>query len=1174
MATTSSPWLNEAFMSAKKDFIKGLNKPAKYDFQRFGSVDDVYNEANEIQNRQARTKTLRALNKIKPFIEGIQEYAQTVEVFVQVQPEILALIWGPIKFILQISSSVIAAFEKVVSLLVEIAHTIPQFNSYASLFRENNQVKRVLHLFYVDILEFYKVLLNFLDNRRLNTLLELLWPVMRSKIDVIQKNIDRHRMLMTSHVTMEDIEQSHRARRAAFQEYEQAQMARDSQEFSSIISELCPRMYDNKLAEILDASVVDSSEWLRLASEFTQWMASSNPTDRYFWLNGIPGSGKTFISANIAHGLQAAGKLPLLLFLSHTDQAAGGTVEVLHSLVFQTVKDDSTMRQVFSSIVKGNTRRFSSNRDFVKDTMIKILNSRDLVLIILDSLDELEEGRRQTLLKTMNEILDSCSKVKVLLSSREERDIARALEGRSISLRVDHHNTQAIQTYANFECQKWIEELKSNDADERMCKVSQICVQRVVDKSEGMILYTRLVLQSMREQGTSIGIEAELENLPDGLDAAYARILSRISQKLSPRLKSLARKLLQWIMCAKRSMREEELLQMLVIKPSATDFTKGRKEIQDIRKICGPIIETRDEHLFFVHFSAKEYLLHHASDMIDLKKAKIDAALICSSYLAYRPLNVLFEPHLEDDSVIDRCILSGDFVFFEYASQEWLEHVKQCIEEPLLEDDLQSLAGVLCRLFSTRSAETNDSLFPTAALLSKFRSFDGIHNLQMLLATADMSMGKARHGFLDIDDLRDFEDPLRIVVATRMLRQGIETLVRRCSEGGDGSQLKRLQRLYGSFPFYCSHIPCDRYRSGFAAESARNEHLKIHAPNYKCSKAGCIYSDLGFGSRQALSQHMFNHDPHHSHHPTPKITGDVAEPSDDEIRLMREDAVAHNDVDCLRGLGLPAGNLSRRLLSIAASKAGSEMLEYLLEAKGHLPAFDQGHLKMALGAAIESDNRPIILQLLQHGADIFGKASLYQNMLHKGRDGPPYLLRNYDMDDFSRALSLWNPDLMRFLIEDCGVSVPQKNENSGYFCGAPALAGVASDEVDRRFTELKKYLIWPDAFDKGILEAVDYCSVECLRICLENKGNPNVSMNINPMPLYRAVRLGKNVGAEMAKLLLKYGANPDISYRGRHITKLAGMKNFEAYFCGKWDDIVQRIQSGEDVQGRRPNVSA
>jgi hypothetical protein len=195
-------------------------------------------------------------------------------------------------------------------------------------------------------------------------------------------------------------------------------------------------------------------------------------------------------------------------------------------------------------------------------------------------------------------------------------------------------------------------------------------------------------------------------------------------------------------------------------------------------------------------------------------------------------------------------------------------------------------------------------------------------------------------------------------------------------------------------------------------------------------------------------------------------------------------------------------------------------------------------------------------------------------MIHKAREVGHANL--WDMNGFSRALSLWNPDLMRFLIEDCKVSVPLQHKNPGNFCSAPALASLTSDEVDRRFIELKKYLIWPGALDDGVKCAVTSKSIKGLRICLENQGNPNTICSGGEPVLYEAVRFGTNVGAEMAKLLLKYGAKPDTKSRVRHITQLKGMKKFETYFGGKWDDIVQRIQSGEDVQGnqaRRPTAS-
>lgn len=109
---------------------------------------------------------------------------------------------------------------------------------------------------------------------------------------VIHENIDRHKMLMTSHATLEDIHQSEIARKRALGEYEQAQISRDNQEFNANFSDSCPRMYDKRLAEILDLSVVDSGEWLRLTPEFTEWIGPNMSKNQYFWLKGIPGSGE------------------------------------------------------------------------------------------------------------------------------------------------------------------------------------------------------------------------------------------------------------------------------------------------------------------------------------------------------------------------------------------------------------------------------------------------------------------------------------------------------------------------------------------------------------------------------------------------------------------------------------------------------------------------------------------------------------------------------------------------------------------------------------------------------------------------------------------------------------------------------------------------------------------
>lgn len=85
--------LQEAFVSAQDEFRKSLKDTDLYGLTQLNTARDVYAAAEGIQKKQAKTKTLRALGKIKPFIDGMKGYAAVIEVFVQVKPDIMGLIW-------------------------------------------------------------------------------------------------------------------------------------------------------------------------------------------------------------------------------------------------------------------------------------------------------------------------------------------------------------------------------------------------------------------------------------------------------------------------------------------------------------------------------------------------------------------------------------------------------------------------------------------------------------------------------------------------------------------------------------------------------------------------------------------------------------------------------------------------------------------------------------------------------------------------------------------------------------------------------------------------------------------------------------------------------------------------------------------------------------------------
>ena len=84
----------EAFGHARTEFLASLTDSKEYDFSQFTSIDEVYEATEKIQEQQdGDPSILRGLKKIKPYLECLSQFSEVIDTFVQVKPDILALIW-------------------------------------------------------------------------------------------------------------------------------------------------------------------------------------------------------------------------------------------------------------------------------------------------------------------------------------------------------------------------------------------------------------------------------------------------------------------------------------------------------------------------------------------------------------------------------------------------------------------------------------------------------------------------------------------------------------------------------------------------------------------------------------------------------------------------------------------------------------------------------------------------------------------------------------------------------------------------------------------------------------------------------------------------------------------------------------------------------------------------
>lgn len=73
--------------------FKARLSPGDIESFQFTNFDELKGAIDEIQRAQAQRRGLRNLNKIRPFLNGLEQYSKVIEVFVNAKPDIMAFIW-------------------------------------------------------------------------------------------------------------------------------------------------------------------------------------------------------------------------------------------------------------------------------------------------------------------------------------------------------------------------------------------------------------------------------------------------------------------------------------------------------------------------------------------------------------------------------------------------------------------------------------------------------------------------------------------------------------------------------------------------------------------------------------------------------------------------------------------------------------------------------------------------------------------------------------------------------------------------------------------------------------------------------------------------------------------------------------------------------------------------
>jgi len=236
---------------------------------------------------------------------------------------------------------------------------------------------------------------------------------------------------------------------------------------------------------------------------------------------------------------------------------------------------------------------------------------------------------------------------------------------------------------------------------------------RLSQGSRGMFLWAKLMLHHLKHQVTLIDLERSLDELPDGLDEVYARILEKLMSLPASKAHMVA-KALQWMYSAIRPLTLAELEVALTIEPGSPEHA-GRNRMMNFRRFvedtCSPLLQLHEATgaVAFAHASVRQYLERLAesespnpalSGRLSLTKGSRSPHLsaVCLTYLACDDISFV-HPSSSDELYAERLRLHlAEHPFLQYASLGLWDHFPDNLDGNAVVADLD---GALTRFFST-----------------------------------------------------------------------------------------------------------------------------------------------------------------------------------------------------------------------------------------------------------------------------------------------------------------------------------------------------------------------------------------------------------------------------------------------------------------------------------------
>lgn len=371
-----------------------------------------------------------------------------------------------------------------------------------------------------------------------------------------------------------------------------------------------PRDDKQRIEDTKDKLLQESFVWILDDADFKDWR--DNQHTKLLWIKGDPGKGKTMLMIGLidelSKQLESRPETETLayFFCQGTDDRLRSATSVLRGLIYLlATKKRNLIRHIRKSYdVSGKLLFKDGNTWYALSTILQdILDDSSLarVYLMVDALDECDSN----IFRLLDLIADSSSrssKVKWLVSSRNKPDIEERLRmahsPAKISLELNSYRiSRAVNAFISSRVAT-LAKLKGYKDD--LCEKIRKYLSAMAG---GTFLWVALVCKTLEttRAGKTLSV---LEKFPSGLQSVYTRMLQQIAKIEDKNDLESCRRILSSLQLTYRPIHLKELVSITGLNENPSDL----ETLIILVGLCGSFLTIREETVYFVHQTAKDYL--------------------------------------------------------------------------------------------------------------------------------------------------------------------------------------------------------------------------------------------------------------------------------------------------------------------------------------------------------------------------------------------------------------------------------------------------------------------------------------------------------------------------------------------------------------------------------------